>query len=52
MKSDFFEIQKFTDGILIVEIAIIQRNKSIYHSVLEISEIKFYDLIDENIGIG
>gem|GEM_PF-4132718 len=52
MKTYFFEIQKFGNSVLIVEISVVQRNHGIGHCILEISQIEFYDFIDENVGIG
>ena len=52
MESYFLEVQKFGYRALIVEISVIQRDDGIGHRILEISQIEFYDFIDENIGIG
>jgi hypothetical protein len=51
METDFFEIQEFSDCSLIVEISVIERQYSVCHRILEISQIKFYDPVDEDMGI-
>jgi len=52
METYLFEIQEFGYRALIVEISVIERNDGVCHRILEISQIKFDDSIDENIGIG
>lgn len=52
METDLLEVQELGNRLLIMEISVVQRDDSIDHRILEISQIEFYDLIDEDIGIG
>ena len=52
MESYLLEVQEFCYRALIVEISVIERDAGISHRILEISQIEFYDPIDEDVGIG
>lgn len=51
MEPDLPGIEEFCYRILVMEIAVVERDERIHHCILEISQIEFYDPVDEDIGI-
>lgn len=51
MESDLLEIKEFSDRILIMEISVVERDDRIRHRILEVSQIEFYEFVDEDVGV-